>query len=156
MFIKQKINLFNLEAGVSPSTYLWNMLEVYLQSIKNVGKRPICTKNWMMKYFVMFGIAHLFFSIIFKALIHVKLSKEYLARAVLLGANPCTAMVFVWSHFAKGDTTYTLVQVALNDLILLFAFAPIVTFLSNVGGVFHPMVHTVTLCHTLCCHSSYC
>lgn len=83
----------------------------------------------------MFGIAWLFFYVIFKALIPAELAHEYLAGAVLLGAAPCTAMVFVWSYLTKGDAAYTLVQVAVNDLIILVAFAPIVAFLLGVGGV---------------------
>lgn len=116
------------------------MLKVDFQSVKNVGKRPkgimiTCVTNWLIKPFTMFGIAWLFFYVIFKALIPTELAHEYLAGAVLLGAAPCTAMVFVWSHLTKGDAAYTLVQVAVNDLIILVAFAPIVAFLLGVGGV---------------------
>lgn len=116
------------------------MLKVDFQSVKNVGKRPkgimiTCFTNWLIKPFTMFGIAWLFFYVIFKALIPADLAHEYLAGAVLLGAAPCTAMVFVWSYLTKGDTAYTLVQVAINDLIILIAFAPIVAFLLGVGGV---------------------
>ena len=116
------------------------MLKVDFQSVKNVGKRPkgiivTCVTNWLIKPFTMFGIAWLFFYVIFKALIPADLAHEYLAGAVLLGAAPCTAMVFVWSYLTKGDAAYTLVQVAVNDLIILVAFAPIVAFLLGVGGV---------------------
>lgn len=116
------------------------MLKVDFQSVKNVGKRPkgiivTCVTNWLIKPFTMFGIAWLFFYVIFKALIPEDLANEYLAGAVLLGAAPCTAMVFVWSYLTKGDAAYTLVQVAVNDLIILVAFAPIVAFLLGVGGV---------------------
>ena len=112
------------------------MLKVDFQSVKNVGKRPrgiivTCVTNWLIKPFTMFGIAWLFFYVIFKALIPAELAHEYLAGAVLLGAAPCTAMVFVWSYLTKGDAAYTLV----NDLIILVAFAPIVAFLLGVGGV---------------------
>ena len=86
----------------------------------------------------MFGIAYLFFYVVFKAFIPAGLAEEYLAGAVLLGAAPCTAMVFVWSYLTKGDAAYTLVQVAVNDLIILVAFAPIVAFLLGVGGVSIP------------------
>ena len=86
----------------------------------------------------MFGIAYLFFYVIFKSLISAELAEEYLAGAVLLGAAPCTAMVFVWSYLTKGDAAYTLVQVAVNDLIILVAFAPIVAFLLGIGGVTIP------------------
>lgn len=116
------------------------MLKVDFQSVKNVGKQPrgiivTCVTNWLIKPFTMFGIAWLFFYVIFKALIPAELASEYLAGAVLLGAAPCTAMVFVWSYLTKGDAAYTLVQVAVNDLIILVAFAPIVAFLLGVGGV---------------------
>ena len=119
------------------------MLKVDFQSVKNVGKRPkgiIVTgvTNWLIKPFTMFGIAYLFFYVVFKAFIPAGLAEEYLAGAVLLGAAPCTAMVFVWSCLTKGDAAYTLVQVAVNDLIVLVAFAPIVAFLLGVGGVSIP------------------
>lgn len=119
------------------------MLKVDFQSVKNVGKRPkgiivTCVTNWLIKPFTMFGIAYLFFYVIFKVFIPEDLAKEYLAGAVLLGAAPCTAMVFVWSHLTKGDAAYTLVQVAVNDLIILVAFAPIVALLLGVGGVIIP------------------
>ena len=119
------------------------MLKVDFQSVKNVGKRPkgiivTCVTNWLIKPFTLFGIAYLFFYVIFKVFIPEDLAKEYLAGAVLLGAAPCTAMVFVWSHLTKGDAAYTLVQVAVNDLIILVAFAPIVALLLGVGGVTIP------------------
>ena len=119
------------------------MLKVDFQSVKNFGKRPkgiIVTgvTNWLIKPFTMFGIAYLFFYVVFKAFIPAGLAEEYLAGAVLLGAAPCTAMVFVWSYLTKGDAAYTLVQVAVNDLIVLVAFAPIVAFLLGVGGVSIP------------------
>lgn len=119
------------------------MLKVDFQSVKNVGKRPkgiivTCVTNWLIKPFTMFGIAYLFFYVVFKAFIPAGLAEEYLAGAVLLGAAPCTAMVFVWSYLTKGDAAYTLVQVAVNDLIILVAYAPIVAFLLGVGGVSIP------------------
>ena len=106
------------------------MLKVDFQSIKNVGKRPkgiiiTCITNWLIKPFTMFGIAYLFFYVIFKSLISAELAEEYLAGAVLLGAAPCTAMVFVWSYLTKGDAAYTLVQVAVNDLIIVVLFVVI-------------------------------
>ena len=110
------------------------MLKVDFQSVLNVGKQPkgivvTCVTNWLIKPFTMFGIAYLFFFILFKGWISEQLAEEYLAGAVLLGAAPCTAMVFVWSYLTRGNAAYTLVQVAVNDLILLVAFAPIVAFL---------------------------
>src|SRR5690554_420320 len=119
------------------------MLKVDFQSIKNVDKNPkglfvTWVTNWMIKPFTMFGIAWLFFFVIFRSLIPAELAQDYLAGAILLGAAPCTAMVFVWSYLTKGDPAYTLVQVAVNDLIILVAFAPIVAFLLGVGGVTIP------------------
>lgn len=119
------------------------MLKVDFKSIKNVGKNPkglfvTWVTNWLIKPFTMFGIASLFFFVVFKTLIPAELAKDYLAGAILLGAAPCTAMVFVWSHLTKGDPAYTVVQVATNDLIILAAFAPIVAFLLGVSGVSIP------------------
>ncbi len=116
------------------------MLKVDFQSIKNVGKNPkglfvTWVTNWLIKPFTMFGIAWLFFFVIFKTLIPADLAKDYLAGAILLGAAPCTAMVFVWSHLTKGNPAYTVVQVATNDLIILVAFTPIVALLLGIGGV---------------------
>ncbi len=109
----------------------------------NATKKPkglivTCGINWLIKPFTMYAIAALFFHVVFKALIPAELAKEYLAGAVLLGAAPCTAMVFVWSHLTKGDPAYTLVQAAVNDLILLAAFTPIVSFLLGVSDVAVP------------------
>lgn len=87
----------------------------------------------------MYAIASFFLLIVFKGIIDPDLAKEYLAGAVLLGAAPCTAMVFVWSYLTKGDPAYTLVQVAINDLIILIAFAPIVAFLLGVSNVSVPL-----------------
>lgn len=119
------------------------MLKVDFQSVKNVGKNPkglfvTWITNWLIKPFTMFGIAYFFFYIVFNALIPADLAKDYLAGAVLLGAAPCTAMVFVWSHLTKGDPAYTVVQVATNDLIILVAFVPIVKFLLGISGVSIP------------------
>ena len=116
------------------------MLKVDFQSIKNVGKNPkglfvTWVTNWLIKPFTMFGIAWLFFFVIFKTLIPAELAKDYLAGAILLGAAPCTAMVFVWSHLTKGNPAYTVVQVATNDLIILVAFTPIVALLLGISGV---------------------
>ncbi len=119
------------------------MLKVDFQSIKNVGKNPkglfvTWITNWLIKPFTMFGIAWLFFFVIFRSLIPAELAQDYLAGAILLGAAPCTAMVFVWSYLTKGNAAYTVVQVATNDLIILIAFTPIVAFLLGVGGVTIP------------------
>ncbi len=119
------------------------MMKVDFQSIKNVRKNPkglfvTWVTNWLIKPFTMFGIASLFFYVIFKGLIPANLAKDYLAGAVLLGAAPCTAMVFVWSHLTKGDPAYTVVQVATNDLIILIAFIPIVKFLLGISDISVP------------------
>ena len=119
------------------------MLKVDFQSVRNVGKRPkgiliTCVTNWLIKPFTMFGIAWFFFFVVFKTFIPTALADQYLAGAVLLGAAPCTAMVFVWSFLTKGDAAYTLVQVAVNDLIILVAYVPIVGFLLGIGGIAIP------------------
>jgi len=119
------------------------MMKVDFQSIKDVRKNPkglyvTWITNWLIKPFTMYGIAVLFFYVIFKGLIPADLAKEYLAGAVLLGAAPCTAMVFVWSQLTKGNPAYTVVQVATNDLIILVAFIPIVKFLLGVSNVSVP------------------
>jgi ACR3 family arsenite transporter len=119
------------------------MMKVDFQSVKNVRKNPkglyvTWITNWLIKPFTMYGLAVLFFYVIFKGLIPAELAKEYLAGAVLLGAAPCTAMVFVWSQLTKGNPAYTVVQVATNDLIILVAFIPIVKFLLGVSDVSVP------------------
>lgn len=119
------------------------MLKVDFQSIQNVGKNPkglfvTWIVNWLIKPFTMYGFASLFFFLIFKGFITPELATEYLAGAVLLGAAPCTAMVFVWSTLTHGNPAYTVVQVATNDLIILIAFVPIVKFLLGVSNVTVP------------------
>jgi ACR3 family arsenite transporter len=116
------------------------MMKVDFKSVRRVSENPkglfvTWAVNWLIKPFSMFGIAWLFFFVIFKNLIPADLAKDYLAGAVLLGAAPCTAMVFVWSHLTKGNAAYTVVQVATNDLIILVAFVPIVKFLLGVSDV---------------------
>lgn len=119
------------------------MLKVDFQSIKNVGKNPkglyiTWITNWLIKPFTMFAIGSFFLSIVFKNIIPSDLGKQYLAGMVLLGAAPCTAMVFVWSTLTKGDPAYTVIQVATNDLIILVAFVPIVKFLLGISNVTVP------------------
>ncbi|MGD9569140.1 MAG: ACR3 family arsenite efflux transporter [Sedimentibacter sp.] len=119
------------------------MMKVDFQSIKNVGKNPkglyvTWITNWLIKPFTMYAIASFFLFVVFKNFITPDLATEYLAGAVLLGAAPCTAMVFVWSTLTKGDPAYTVVQVATNDLIILVAFIPIVKFLLGVSNVSVP------------------
>lgn len=119
------------------------MMKVDFQSVKDVGKNPkglyiTWITNWLIKPFTMYAIAAFFFYVVFRNFITPNLAKEYLAGAVLLGAAPCTAMVFVWSHLTKGNPAYTVVQVATNDLIILVAFIPIVKFLLGVSNVHVP------------------
>lgn len=116
------------------------MLKIDFSSIVRASKKPkglivTCVTNWLIKPFTMYLIATFFFKVVFKAFIPDNLATDYLAGAVLLGAAPCTAMVFVWSYLTRGDAAYTLVQVAVNDLIILVAFTPIVAFLLGVSDV---------------------
>ncbi len=119
------------------------MLKVDFASIKQIRQNPkglfvTWIVNWVIKPFTMYGIAALFFLVIFKSWIAPDLARDYLAGAILLGAAPCTAMVFVWSHLTRGNAAYTVVQVASNDLIILVAFAPIVALLLGVSGISVP------------------
>ncbi|WP_029451192.1 ACR3 family arsenite efflux transporter [Clostridium algidicarnis] len=116
------------------------MLKIDFSSIVRATKKPkglivTCVTNWLIKPFTMYIIASFFLKVVFKPIIPADLATSYLAGAILLGAAPCTAMVFVWSYLTKGDGAYTLVQVAINDLILLVLFAPIVAFLLGVSNV---------------------
>ncbi len=142
-----KFEYYNVSIPVA--ILIWLMIypmmsKIDFGSIINATRKPkglivTCTTNWLIKPFTMYAISAFFFFIVFKGIIAPELAKEYLAGAVLLGAAPCTAMVFVWSHLTKGDPSYTLVQVAVNDLIILIAFAPIVAFLLGVGDVVIPI-----------------
>lgn len=119
------------------------MMKVDFQSVKQVGKNPkglfvTWVVNWLIKPFTMYAVASLFLFTIFNGLITPEMATEYLAGAVLLGAAPCTAMVFVWSTLTNGSPAYTVVQVATNDLIILVAFVPIVKFLLGVSNVAVP------------------
>ncbi|WP_113926102.1 ACR3 family arsenite efflux transporter [Cognataquiflexum aquatile] len=119
------------------------MLQIDFSSIKGVGKAPkglILTVviNWLIKPFTMAFFAWIFFDQIFSAFIEPDLAGEYIAGAILLGAAPCTAMVFVWSYLTDGDPNYTLVQVSVNDLIILVAFVPLVGFLLGITDVTIP------------------
>ncbi len=119
------------------------MVQIDFGSIKDVGKNPkglalTLVINWIIKPFTMAFFAWIFFDKLFSAYLSPDLASEYIAGAILLGAAPCTAMVFVWSYLTKGDPEYTLVQVAINDLVLLFAFIPIVKFLLGVTNITIP------------------
>ncbi len=119
------------------------MLQVDFTSIKNVGKRPkglllTLVVNWLIKPFTMAFFAWIFFDKLYSAFIDPSLAGEYIAGAILLGAAPCTAMVFVWSYLTDGDPNYTLVQVSVNDLIILIAFVPIVGLLLGLTNISIP------------------
>jgi arsenite transporter len=119
------------------------MVQIDFGAIVGAGREPkgllVTTGiNWLVKPFTMFAIAYLFLIVIFAPLIPEELGRQYLAGAILLGAAPCTAMVFVWSYLVRGDAGYTLVQVAVNDLIMLVAFAPIVVLLLGVSNIAVP------------------
>ncbi len=119
------------------------MLQIDFSSIKDVGKTPkglILTLviNWLIKPFTMAFFAWIFFTKIYAAFITPELAGEYIAGAILLGAAPCTAMVFVWSYLTNGDPNYTLVQVSVNDLIILVAFVPIVGLLLGITDISIP------------------
>ncbi|MCC5928298.1 MAG: ACR3 family arsenite efflux transporter [Cyclobacteriaceae bacterium] len=116
------------------------MLQIDFASVRQVGKKPkgvILTLviNWLIKPFTMAFFAWLFFSKLYQAWIDPELAGEYIAGAIILGAAPCTAMVFVWSYLTDGDPNYTLVQVSVNDLIILVAFIPIVGLLLGITNV---------------------
>jgi ACR3 family arsenite transporter len=148
-FIPEFLNQFEIyNVNIPIGILIWimiypMMLKIDFTSIKNVGKKPkglylTWVVNWLIKPFTMFLIASLFFFVVFKNLIPNNLANDYLAGAVLLGAAPCTAMVFVWSSLTRGNPAYTLVQVATNDLIILFLFVPIVGLLLGIGGITVP------------------
>ncbi len=116
------------------------MVQIDFGAVLGVRRHPkglvITTAvNWLVKPFTMFAIAWFFLTLVFRPWISEPLAQQYLAGAILLGAAPCTAMVFVWSSLTRGDAAYTLVQVSLNDLIMLFAFAPIVVILLGVSNI---------------------
>ncbi len=141
-FLSQ-IEMFKVNIPVAVLIWLMiypMMLQVDFSSIKNVGKKPkglILTLivNWLIKPFTMAFFAWIFFSKLYGAFIEPELAGEYIAGAILLGAAPCTAMVFVWSYLTNGDPNYTLLQVSVNDLIILVAFVPIVGLLLGITNI---------------------
>lgn len=119
------------------------MVNVDFASLKDVGKKPrgLCVTlvvNWLIKPFTMAALGILFFEHLFAGLVEPATAKEYIAGMILLGVAPCTAMVFVWSQLVRGDANYTLVQVSINDIIMVFAFAPIAAFLLGVTEIAVP------------------
>ena len=129
------------------------MVQVDLGSIRDIGQRPkglviTLVVNWLIKPFTMAALGWLFFRIFFTDLVDPQTATEYIAGMILLGVAPCTAMVFVWSHLTKGDANYTLVQVSVNDLIMIFAFAPLAGFLLGITDIVVPwetLILSVTL-----------
>lgn len=147
--------LFGVLAGLEVSSVnlvvavlIWAMIfpmmvNVDFASLSHIGDRPkgliiTLAVNWVIKPFTMAGLGVLFFEVVFADLIDPASAQEYIAGLILLGAAPCTAMVFVWSQMTKGDPTYTLVQVSVNDLIMIVAFAPIVALLLGVTDIVVP------------------
>ncbi len=119
------------------------MLKVEPSCLKDVGKKPkglalTLVVNWLIKPFSMAALGLLFFEYVFAGLVPTEDAQQYIAGMILLGVAPCTAMVFVWSHLTNGDANYTLVQVSVNDLIMVFAFAPITALLLGVTDVVVP------------------
>ena len=119
------------------------MVQVDFGSIRDIRNRPkgliiTLVVNWLIKPFTMAALGWLFFRVFFVDLVDPETATEYIAGMILLGVAPCTAMVFVWSHLTKGDANYTLVQVSVNDLIMIFAFAPLAGFLLGVTDVVVP------------------
>jgi ACR3 family arsenite transporter len=116
------------------------MVQIDFSAIKDVGKKPkglvlTLVINWLVKPFTMAALGWLFFKVFFVSLVDPQSANEYIAGMILLGVAPCTAMVFVWSQLTKGDANYTLVQVSVNDIIMIFAFAPITAFLLDVSDI---------------------
>lgn len=119
------------------------MVQVDFASIRDVGKRRkgillTLVVNWLVKPITMAGLGWLFFRVLFADLVDPATASEYIAGMILLGVAPCTAMVFVWSHLTRGDANYTLVQVSVNDVIMIFAFAPIAAFLLGMSEIAVP------------------
>ncbi len=141
--VLSEMEVFNVNIPVAVLVWFMiypMMLQIDFSSIKNVGKKPkglllTLVVNWLIKPFTMAFFAWIFFSKLYSAFITPELAGEYIAGAILLGAAPCTAMVFVWSYLTDGDPNYTLVQVSVNDLIILVAFVPIVGFLLGINNV---------------------
>ena len=119
------------------------MVNVDFASLKDVGKKPkgLCITlvvNWLIKPFTMAGLGIIFFEVLFVDLVDPESAKQYIAGMILLGVAPCTAMVFVWSQLVRGDANYTLVQVSINDIIMVFAFAPIAAMLLGITNIVVP------------------
>ena len=119
------------------------MVQIDFARIRRAGRqfKPLAVTlvvNWAIEPFTMAGLCALFFFVIFRTLMPADLAREYYAGAILFGAGPCTAMVFVWSYLTKGDPAYTLIQVAVNDLVLVVLYAPIVILLLGLSRIYVP------------------
>ena len=119
------------------------MIQIDFAAMKRVGDKPkglllTLVVNWLIKPFTMAALGWLFFNVLFADMVDPQTGSEYIAGMILLGVAPCTAMVFVWSHLTKGDANYTLVQVSVNDVIMVFAFAPIAALLLGVSDITVP------------------
>tara|TARA_B110000285_G_scaffold39331_1_gene42816 strand:- start:269 stop:1300 length:1032 start_codon:yes stop_codon:yes gene_type:complete len=119
------------------------MVQIDFSSLRDVGKRPrglvlTLVVNWLIKPFTMAALGWLFFKVLFVDLVDPESATEYIAGMILLGVAPCTAMVFVWSQLTRGDPNYTLVQVSVNDIIMVFAFAPLAALLLGVSDIIVP------------------
>lgn len=119
------------------------MVQIDFSAIKDVGKKPkglilTLVMNWLVKPFTMAALGWLFFKVFFAGWVDPQSANEYIAGMILLGVAPCTAMVFVWSQMTKGDANYTLVQVSVNDIIMIFAFAPLAALLLGVSDIVIP------------------
>ncbi|MHB8106878.1 MAG: ACR3 family arsenite efflux transporter [Candidatus Cryosericum sp.] len=141
-----RMNVYNISIPVAVLIWLMiypMMLQIDFGSIMRVGRNPkglviTLVVNWAIKPFTMFALALLFFKVFYRGMLTPGQVQPYIAGAVLLGAAPCTAMVFVWSYLSGGDAAHTLVQVAVNDLVILVLFIPIVALLLGVGGITVP------------------
>lgn len=136
------------QVNIPVAVFIWVMIypmmtRVDFSSIKDIGKKPkglalTLVINWLIKPFTMAGLGWLFFRVIFADIVDPQTASEYIAGMILLGVAPCTAMVFVWSELTDGDANYTLIQVSVNDIIMIFAFAPIAAFLLGLSDVTVP------------------
>lgn len=119
------------------------MIQIDFSAVRNAGRRPqglllTLVMNWLIKPFTMAALGVLFFKYLFAPWVDPQSASEYIAGMILLGVAPCTAMVFVWSQLTRGDPNYTLLQVAVNDVVMVFAFAPIAAFLLDVTDISVP------------------
>ncbi|WP_415905491.1 ACR3 family arsenite efflux transporter [Neptuniibacter sp. QD48_55] len=147
-FFEQIAALEFAHVNLVVAVFIWVMIypmmvQIDFTALRDVGKRPkgialTLVVNWLIKPFSMALLGWLFFRVLFADMVDPESASEYIAGMILLGVAPCTAMVFVWSQLTKGDPNYTLVQVSVNDVIMVFAFAPITAFLLGVSDISVP------------------